>query len=450
MTSMKLSLSIEPNSLERIPKDFTIYVNNSKHYKFHSFLLFSFSPRIRRMFLCDPTLRSIHLPIPDTDNSFQEIKKIIYERTDKPITIDNIKNLNKASFYLKVANFLENAEFASLASKNYIKIVPYTKFDYSQNIISLVAPISYIAENFREIILSSKSSSMHKLPLLVLDCVLSSNDLDIEESQLFRWMLRFLSEKKQSNPKDFEMYYGLYAHLRFESLKPSEIEDFLKICPDSAISGALWMAVCSRLKKPLTQPVQNVPYQTQQEYYQCPEQNFPYKNDPFKGVLNYWRTNNYEIVCDCGGNKQWAVYYLMDYADDTKYWENADKNQSEYSEENQWLMIGFENATLLLTHYTLGHSLKAANSGQPKHWKVFGSNDTKSWIQIDEVDCATDLNKHKAHKTYAIPNPNRYFQYFKFQQISNWSKKSAMRYRFVLSAIEFFGDLKLLQKDNNY
>ena len=469
---MKVSLSFNQKNLENVERDFTIIVNNTKEYKFHSFLLFSFSPKLRRLFLSDPCIRSVRFPLPDNLNLFSEIEKIIYQQKfQKP------QNLERANWFLKVANYFENSEFCKYASNACLSYMKFHDFDFSLSIPALIGPISYITQNFAE---KFNYLPIDRIPLQVFDCILYNNDIKINESALFACIIKIIRVKRSINDPNWPMYYGLFSHIQFEYLNNAEIEAFIKECPSDAISGALWKAICRRLKKPIfISQMQNysqqvIPQQQQQAVYQMSyqqqqfmqqqqqqiqqqryeqqqqqqmsqnEDNFAYHGDPFNGVFNYLRSYNssFSLVIDCGGNKRWAIPYLFEYNDDTKYWENSD---SDYLEQNQWLLIGFEEYRLKLKNYTLGHSLKGPNNGQPKHWKLFGSDDTQTWVQIDEVNNATELNKKQAHHTYTIKNPSRYFHYFKFQQISNWSKKPAMRYKFVLGAVEFFGNLESTQ-----
>ena len=157
-------------------------------------------------------------------------------------------NLERAKWYLKVADYFENTEFCTFASNECFNYMRYKKFDYSLSIPSLIGPISYINQNFAE---QMNNLPIEAMPLQVIDCILSHSEISIKKSALVTWIYKVINAKRSMNVQDWESYYGLFAHVQFEYLTPTEVQIFVKECPSDAIAGALWKAICSRLKKPL-------------------------------------------------------------------------------------------------------------------------------------------------------------------------------------------------------
>ena len=430
MVSLEVSLPGDFDFLDSLEKNFSIFVNGHEH-KCHDYRVISFSPRVRRMFLCDQTLRSITYKPEDKDkgNNFKYIIDFMYGK-QIDIRRDNV------NFFYKAADYFENGSLMKATAEYLLNISYNDSIKKGGSLFAMEIPLVYIAKNFN----SMDIEQMKLLPRDWIDSILSEIDEDptVDKSLVFP-LVKHIVNTWQRNYPDVIMQF---SHVSFAELTSSEVDEFIKICPPEAISGPLWKAICKRLKKPIiydTQEQQSLDASDQEE-------NFPYQNEPFKGVLAYLKSQNFidkELITDCGGDKQWAIHNLMDYYNSSNYWENAVSNgdQGQYLEENQWVVIGFNSFKLRLTHYTISHSLNAPNSAQPKHWKVLGSNDFENWVQVDEVFDAKELNFTRTMHTYKVANPTQYFHYFKIVQLENFSRKQAWTYKFVLDGIEFFGNL---------
>lgn len=425
MTLKTSDIDFNIDILNTLPKDFSIVVDNTT-YKLHTFRLVAFSPRIRRLIVCDPCIRRIKIPFPDPNHAFELISKLIYQQ-EIEIEDSNLKT------FLKYVEFFENHEFAKLVASHLQKIdsniESLQKIDYNSSYLMLIMPIEKIKMDFEKFM---ESSFMLTLPVHILDEILplQFQKQNIKAS-LFEWIYNLVEHNFDNNIS----YCSLFCHLKFEELSEEQLEQFVKICHPDAISGALWMAVSERLMKPVNTNKQN--------------ENFPYKGDSFNGVFHYFIENykdsftNY-INLDCGGTKQWALQHLLEPNNHSKWWENAGNN-GRYEQEDAWVGVYFSRTKLRLTHYTLSHSLNSANSCQPKHWIVYGSDESEEWVKLHEVTNAVELNHEQAYHTYKISNSTEYYSRFKIEQIQNFSKKDLYRGKFVLCAIEFFGDLTKLE-----
>lgn len=409
--------------LNELPKDFTI-ISKSARYLVHTFRLIGFSPMVRRLLVCDPCKRSLTIPFPDENNALDIVCQFIQGK-DVDIAANHLIMLSQ------YASYFENIDLVHMVAYQFKKnnFLPKSieNYDYDSSFLSLVAPLNQIKESF---VIYMNSQFIFNMPVYILDEILSCLlvQKQIDNKRFFECIYNIVEKNIQVNPA----YCSLFCHLNFLELKTEELNQFVSICHPDAISGPLWRAVSQRFRKRVQRPN---------------EENFPYRGNPFFGIFNYFIQNypdqvgNGTIILDCGGNKQWALPHLFEPLDHSKWWENASPLNGIYRQSDAWVYIGFPSMKLRLTHYTISHSLNSANSAQPKHWIVYGADEKENWVKIHEVTNAQELNVPRGTHTYTINNSTDYYSRFKIQQIENFSKKEHLRSKFVLSAIEFFGNL---------
>ena len=120
-----------------------------------------------------------------------------------------------------------------------------------------------------------------------------------------------------------------------------------------------------------------------------------------------------------------------------KWWISSD-------DINSYLKFDFKKFNISL----IGYSLKSSNANfqnfkrnNPKSWKIEGSNDDINYILIHEEQNNNDFVNNK-YFIYLECSKSEYYRYIKISQIDNHWDSIPKHNFFLLSGIEFFGELK--------
>jgi hypothetical protein len=108
---------------------------------------------------------------------------------------------------------------------------------------------------------------------------------------------------------------------------------------------------------------------------------------------------------------------------------------------NSWICYDFKDMRVTLTHYSV-RSRRDGNDYHLRSWILEGSNDCKSWVEIDHHTNDSSLNSEGAIAIFPISSSSDY-QYIRLRQID---VNSSGTHHLIVSAIEFYGILTILKQ----
>lgn len=488
------------------PEDFVISAQGVS-YLFYSEKLAVFSPVINNLFRCDPTVRSIQFPFPDTKKQFPLIKAIV-NGGSLDINSNNIEFLsNAASFFQNptLLNAISQYNVANGANKilEHLSSLKPPIYDFPAKFFE--DEIEFVASNFEQLL---SNHILSKFPVYIYDAIFSSPSFPRKTLNL-----KLYDFVKKLVDKDVA-FSSLFAHIDLLDLPQATINEFLDSPRNDQLNGSLLFSVLSIQKatnktskqkvspppatpQPAIQPeptpelldevqtcepkkeqqtvkqepqtvkaakdfstIKNAPIVPYTEkvvevpsYLQIDSRVFSYsRDDPFNGIFNY-------ISRD--GNPQYRGYVSMKSAIKSKnkylsqlitYHESHKKHprwnnyyNNTFTKDTQWLIIRFLIYKVKLTHYSICIYKDKSYYSQMKHWKLYASNDGANWDVIDDRDTNV-LNYPNVKCNFEIRPTQKFYTYFKIEQLENFTinRKSNLIYEFGLSLIEFFGELQKL------
>lgn len=143
------------------------------------------------------------------------------------------------------------------------------------------------------------------------------------------------------------------------------------------------------------------------------------------------------------GTKSDFKYNLVDHSP-RSYWNNFDGKKCTL--ETAWIIVGFPNCSLLLTHYTIAAKGDKIFYSQPMSWKILGSDDPENFNENDMicyVKNAPAMNIPRPMRTFEVEKKTRPYSYFKFVMIKNFTKLQQNQGELSLTGIELFGVLNV-------
>lgn len=127
---------------------------------------------------------------------------------------------------------------------------------------------------------------------------------------------------------------------------------------------------------------------------------FSPKNDSsFNGIMDYFINNadiedKVEISSSSQANDKYPPSNVVIFNDKDKWFESD-------CMENNWIRFSFKANQIILTHYKIMSYYGNEDTHQPKSWVIEGSNNNKSWEEIDRQDDCSILNS--AHVIHLFP-----------------------------------------------
>lgn len=106
---------------------------------------------------------------------------------------------------------------------------------------------------------------------------------------------------------------------------------------------------------------------------------------------------------------------------------------------DSWLCIDFLGRKVKPSHYSMKSHGYGKNNTQPQNWDLQGSNDYNLWDPLDSRRGETCLSDSSSSNTFEIRNAQKYYRYLRIQQKG---KNTSSNDCFVISSIEFFGDIE--------
>ena len=331
---------------------------------------------------------------------------------------------------LKVSRELENEELSSL-------LVNWT---FSNGEVSVENCISrlHLKENLgldSSEELEFVSSRFSEFSLRDLACltpseverVLTHESLKIEdENSLLDYILDLVSRDESCS--------SLFKYVRFEYLDCEHLDVFLEsVYPDHV--ECVWNSIADFIRKSVkTSPKEAS--RTRNAVSNEPGRVFQYDASPFSGIISHLRT-------ECGGNPHSKGIinitassknvYSMDIDVLVDYDHDGVKDYATQNIPNSWIQFDFKERRVSLESYTLDIGARI----QLLQWKLEGSNDASSWIELDSQNREESRGRAIFHFTCGKQTKET----FRYIRLTQTGLNSAPNHWLSLCHIEFFGTL---------
>jgi hypothetical protein len=283
-----------------------------------------------------------------------------------------------------------------------------TILDYSSANLPITSELSYIAENFHNLMPSEAAS----LGVDLVDSVLTNPHLRVDsEDDLFR----FLFCIGEALPPGTDIS-PLIARIHAEFLTTETVSDLMAFVSQCEITADLWHALCHRLSRiDLTHTVY-VGKGTPEGFFSVLRKRF--------GVSS--AAESHSVTVMASSTFRGRPENLLS-KNSTDYW------SSNRDDTKPTITLGFPKGIFVLK----GYWLKSHGHGRlyPIRWSVRGSNDGKSWAKIDYQD-TNALNHDWAEAHFPVNGNYGGFQYIRFSLHEATGGAKVFR----LSGIELFGN----------
>jgi hypothetical protein len=223
-------------------------------------------------------------------------------------------------------------------------------------------------------------------------------------------------------------YFYLLGFVRSEYLSFLGIDRLLKSISLNDVDESLWASLCCRLR------LSTYPSVLQESRFH-PK---PFPLDaarPFDGILSRFAREcggNVHtegiIAITASGNSHNRCHQVADYTW-TDYW-------SANTEGSQWIQFDFNRGRISVTDYTMKSGVYS--SSHLSRWSLDGSNDGKSWINLDRRN-TEDLHGHYVVKSYRCESHQSASSFFRFIRLTETGTSATNGSKLVLSNLEFFG-----------
>jgi hypothetical protein len=415
---LKLSTHGLENPASLRVNDFALNIGEEK-WECSRFEASFLSPRITSLLLNDATICEFEIEIGDALVDSECLQAIISLSRNGTLTVDEstfefvkwvAKGLGNRELSESLMDFKEQ-ESGELNSSNAIERLSMAHFlDLPPD-----REIEYVASNFFEF----GCDSVKSLSRADLQAILESEKLRIESED---WLLTLLLELGSE-------FYDFLGLVRAEYLSERAIRQLLASISLEEVSEQLWTSLARRLCLPVKVPDvlpsrHGVPFLFD-------------SSKPFKGILS-------QLAVDCGGNVHMKGIVSIT-ASSTSYnqcHQVADFDRSDHwdskNEPNSWIQFDFKDRLISLANYTIKSDGDSAD--RLLRWTLAGSNDAKSWVNLDERD-TQDLNGRYLVKSYPCLPQQTAPAFFRFIQLTQTGLNSTARHHLQLSNLEFFGAL---------
>ena len=109
-----------------------------------------------------------------------------------------------------------------------------------------------------------------------------------------------------------------------------------------------------------------------------------------------------------------------------------------------WLEFDFKDLMIRLEGYSLKTENMGPNCWHLRNWVIEGSNDKKTWSEIDKEEKNNDLNGKSYHHYFPISNNSQEFRYIRIRSIGRshyGDKYNTNDHHLLLCNIEFYGEI---------
>jgi hypothetical protein len=334
--------------------------------------------------------------------------KFIFQRLDNPEVLNRIIGFEIGKEELSISNCIR-----------ILKVKSENNCDFEKE-------LKFVASHFHEFDLSD-FESIGKFRVEILEGILGHENLLLKnEDSLIEFIV--------SLGKEFS---SLYKYVEFSYLTTRGIEWFLQFFSLEDIDAGSWASICRRLRRET--PLRGQTFFVHPRYKSNDLDVFDRRfakelvfriNKSENGILAYLSgsANAHLEGCVDVTNPSIEQQRRKRGRSDSMEWENP---------PDSWICFDFKQRLVSLQHYTL--TIPDGWSGDCVRWEIEGSNDKKTWNNID-VEETEKLYGDSDVKTFECSEDcNEFFRLIRIKQIGNNSDNSEI---LRSNNIEFFGTLK--------
>lgn len=430
------SQGLELINQEFLPDNFTFIIGN-RSYHCNKIQADFLSPIVSKIHKVDPLIDSFKIETKDPDGDFQTFIDFLKKGEMKIIP-------QKFSFYIQVSGLLGNSEIIN----SLMNLITYEfekeEFQLTNIIEKLIlfdqlnipeknSFFDYVASHFSDI---CQHIYNKKLSYETLASIISSSSLQLEnESQLVTFILNIVNQEKD------EKYLSLIEYVDFEYINYNDLLSLQLVLEKYQIS--LKVIVDKLFQKIISKPstfsnILNFEYS-------------PDRKNKLNGIINYLNheskgicSKNGTINVTCSSTQVSSYSFsAQDCRHLCNYNDLSDRSMwSPNNEENCFIQFDFIKNKVNLSSYTFQTPVKPTKD-YPKSWKIECSNDSINWKVVDQKIDQVCMNNENACVNFRCNvNNNEFFRYIRIVSLSPcWNGDS--RYYFDLSAVEFFGFLRI-------
>jgi hypothetical protein len=410
---------------------FDLTLTNCKHdYEAHSVVVCAISKTLFDQVSSLPSDKPKRLIFNYTDHYgvFQQVIDFAYG-TDFTISRSN------ADCIYAISTVLQIPELADAAT-SFIR----TTFELDSVIGSLLCArrekasiephLEYVREHFAEML---DREDLMALDPEVLDAIPLSDEIAIDnEDQLALWVSRVIQRRGAE-------CRNLVDRLHLESLASDSI---LELCRSQAVDAPSLLEL-HRSRR--SEPHAAFP----KRHFKVADRDFEKllaehnemtiessDSRSFRGIIHAIKETasrgfpGIRVTASSVAGKYFHEYNLLDQEDKHRCWYSEGK-------PNQWVMFDFSPRLLRPSRYALRTSGAERNKGHLRSWVLLGSNDKRTWVEIDRQVDRSELNGGYRECSFPV-KCDAFFRLYKFVQTEmNHRKDHAM----MLSTVEFFGQI---------
>jgi hypothetical protein len=391
--------------------EFTFIVGGSK-YPCSPFFADFLSPRIAQIHLIDPTVDTFTISTPDSKTDFSVFLALAMGRT---VTFDS----SELEFLTVVCQELGNEEVSELVFECVGgRFRPgFDRLNFRRTLgLDLRTDIEFIASNFGDF----DFGNLDSLGLPLLHEILSSPGFrTTTEDSLCEFILRR------------DDYLELLEFVHFEFVSAHYVREILRIISGSfgLFSFEMWRSLSARLLR--------VPETGPRDIVICPIR----KGHQMTGIIAYL-TQKY------GGNvheKEIVNITASSIGDISGAHppervadlESGENFYTKGEAANAWICYDFRHSSVRLTHYSIRSYRAMTGFPHPRNWVIEGSNDGKTWVELDRREDNNDLNGNRLTMVFPVAHSED----VRMVRLRQHGPNHWQRYNLNIEAFELFGNL---------
>jgi hypothetical protein len=401
--------------------DFSFVLGDTE-YRCPSFIASFLSPRICCLQRNDPTIREFHLNTPDPNHSFEKILNLCsgehfaFSRNEQ-----FVKQISRELWNAEVYERMSGISGEEMSIENVIDRLLF------QNEVGgdWESEVHFCASHFYEI----EPKDLCSVPIEVFSRIISDESIQLKDEDSFYSIIQSRICEDRTN-------VFLFEFVRLEYLTSGSIRSFIEMMTESfeGMTLGIWESVCRRLSFPISAQSPNDGSMERFNSISCPFAS----SSPMDGIISYLTRKHGCHVLDgniisitASGIASPQLYPLRNVA--------TVGNQTRFlttNTANSWICYDFNDMRVNLTHYSI-RTRCDTNGTHLRCWRLEGSNDGLSWIELDRHENDTRLNSQGAIATLSIPEGNR--GQYRMIRIQQTGQNSSGNDYLMLTAIEFFG-----------
>lgn len=454
MKSGEYDYTLSINNIKNLPfnkyeNNFTFHVNGKK-YQTNRIIADLLSPTLRNLNFIDQSISEFYINTNDSGNNeivddfFQEFLNLA---TFSNAKIDSQHQKIFSEYFLKLGNTEEYQKMQKdflkvLTTENVIGILN-SIIENSKDIEIQKEIIQFIAAHFESI----NHEELKSLDIQTLDLIFNNESLILSDEDS---LLDFILSLYVGNHE----YSVLFEYVQFSNVSENSLFLFLTKFDIEFMNEKIWNSMCNRL---LPSKSEFFECQSKRKYHHQKKElllfdlkEFKYsETEKFNGIMNYLSKKTDGNINDNGTIKITSNSIISDFH--PKNLVDYQKNNYYHSKDegNAIINFDFKDNLIQLSSYSIKTNNSNAFGTHLKNWVIEVSNDEFIWTAIDSHENDSSLNGPNFIANFKIQQKNLdFYRFVRLRQTGNsWYSYCNHNY-FILYFIEFFGKIKIRNKDD--